>query len=324
MALQKREKKREGVTFLWYGESATGKTPTGLSFPNQALFDSDGGTKFYDEYDQNILTESNTLSFKEMNDDLDELEGDEELFNQVETINIDSATRYHENMKHAALKVVEQRARKGNRLIEGEGLSFKEYGVMGLHYDRFFARLLTYVKMGKNLSYVAEASDETESRTDALGNQISVKVGVKPNLPKGSKFDFDVVVQTFIKDGKSYGKIEKDRTKTFNIGDIVEMPNYKHWKVAIERAQQGKIRTKEEIKSFDQILSDEAKDLTNVAVDDADKIKDEITKIIIALPQAKQKEVQDAFTAKVGDAKYKSTSDLAKLKKYLDVAQSIK
>jgi hypothetical protein len=324
MALQPREKKSEGVTFLWYGESATGKTPTGLSFPNQILFDSDGGTKFYDEYNDNILTESNTLSFKEMNDDLDELENDVDLFEKIETINIDSATRYHENMKHAALKVVEQRARKAGRLIEGEGLSFKEYGTMGLHYDRFFARLLTYVKMGKNLSYVAEASDETESRTDAQGNQISVKVGVKPNLPKGSKFDFDVVVNTFTKDNKAFGKVEKDRTKTFNIGEIIEMPNHKHWLSAIEKSKLGKVRDKSDIKSFEQTLDEEAESLNGSAVKDADKIKDEIGKIIDSLTTEKKKEIVEAFTKQVGDAKYKGVSDITKLKKYLEVAKSAK
>ncbi|TVY09885.1 AAA family ATPase [Paenibacillus cremeus] len=323
MALQKREKKREGVTFLWYGESATGKTPTGLSFPNQLLFDSDGGTKFYEEYNDNILMESNTLVFKEMNDDLDDFESDEELFNQVETINIDSATRYHENMKHAALKVVEQRARKSNRLLEGEGLSFKEYGVMGLHYDRFFAKLLTYVKMGKNLSYVAEASDETESRTDAQGNQISVKVGVKPNLPKGSKFDFDVVVQTYTKDGKSFGKVEKDRTKTFNIGDIVEMPNYNHWKAAIAKAQTGRKITKEEIKNFDETLNAEAESLSNPEGNKVDELISKIDTIIATLSQDQKKELAKGLTDKFKTAKYKDVKDEKTLQAMYEYTKSL-
>lgn len=324
MALQKREKKCEGVTFLWYGDSATGKTPTGLSFPNQVLFDSDGGTKFYDEYNDNILSESNTLSFKEMNDDLDELENDDDLFEKTETINIDSATRYHENMKHAALKVVEQRARKAGRLIEGEGLSFKEYGTMQLHYDRFFARLLTYVKMGKNLSYVAEGQDETETRTDSNNNQVSVKVGVKPNLPKGSKFDFDVVVNTYTENGKAYGRVEKDRTKTFSIGDVIEMPNYSHWEEAIKKAQQGKVRNKEDIKSFEQTLEEEADSLNGVASNDLDKIKDEITSIVNGLTKTKKEEIAKEFTKELGDMKYLSVSDYSKLKKYLEIAKKYK
>lgn len=324
MALQKREKKREGVTFLWYGESATGKTPTGLSFPKQLLFDSDSGTKFYEEYNENILMESNTLVFKEMNDDLDEFENDDELFNQVETINVDSATRYHENMKHAALRVVEQRARKSGRLLEGEGLSFKEYGVMQLHYDRFFAKLLTYVKMGKNLSYVAEAQDETESRTDAQGNQISVKVGVKPNLPKGSKFDFDVVVNTFTKDGKSYGKVEKDRTKTFNIGDVVEMPNYTHWKAAIEKAQLGKVRTREEIKSFEETLDKEAESLKNTSGDNLDEIRSEIQKIIDSSSKEKQTNIANAFKEKFKTMRFKEEMDGKVLEGMFKIAKEIK
>jgi hypothetical protein len=323
MALQPREKKREGVTFLWYGESATGKTPTGLSFPNQMLFDSDGGTKFYEEYNDNILMESNTLVFKEMTDDLDDLESDEELFNKVETINIDSATRYHENMKHAALKVVEQRARKAGRLLEGEGLSFKEYGVMGLNYDRFFAKLLTFVKLGKNLSYVAEASDETESRTDAQGNQINVKVGIKPNLPKGSKFDFDVVVNTYTKDGKSFGKIEKDRTKTFNIGDVVEMPNYTHWKDAIAKAQLGKVTKREDIKNFDDTLDDEANSLNNPLGDKTSELITKIEEVINTLDKDQQKNLAKGLIEKFKTAKFKDVKDAKVLQGMLDFAKSL-
>lgn len=323
MALQPREKKREGVTFLWYGDSATGKTPTGLSFPNQMLFDSDGGTKFYDEYNDNILMESNTLVFKEMTDDLDELESDEDLFNQVATINIDSATRYHENMKHAALKVVENRARKAGRLLEGEGLSFKEYGVMGLNYDRFFAKLLTFVKMGKNLSYVAESSDETESRTDAQGNQVNVKIGVKPNLPKGSKFDFDVVVNTYTKDGKSFGKVEKDRTKTFNIGDVVEMPNYNHWKDAIAKAQLGKVTKREDIKDFDDTLDEEVESLNNPTGDKSAELVSKIESVIAGMEKETQKKLAAGLTEKFKSAKFKDIKDAKVLQEMLDFAKSL-
>lgn len=322
MALQKREKKSEGVTFLIYGESGSGKTPTGLSFPNQLLFDSDGGTKFYEEFNENILMESNTLVFKELNEDLDELDNDEELLEQVQTINVDSVTRYHENMQHAALKVVEKRARENSRMLEGEGLSPKEYGVMKLHYDRFFARMLTYAKQGKTLVFVAEQSDETENRSDGKGGTVNVKVGVKPNMPKGSKFDFDVVVNTYMKDGKSFGKIEKDRTKTFNIGDVVEMPNYKHWADAIARAKQGTVRSKDEIKTLDAQLDSEMDDL-NSGGNKTTAIIQKIETVIGKLPKEKQKELAKAFTDKLGSPMFKDVKDVSKLNEYLKVAETI-
>jgi len=324
MALQKREKKREGVTFLFYGDSGSGKTPTGLSFPNQLLFDSDGGTKFYDEYNSNIITESNTLVFKELNEDLDDFEQDDDLFGSVETINVDSVTRYHENMQHAALRVVEKRARENGRLLEGEGLSPKEYGVMKLNYDRFFARMLTFAKVGKNLVFVAEQSDETENRSDGKGGTINVKVGVKPNMPKGSKFDFDVVVNTYEKDGKSYGKIQKDRTKTFVIGDVVEMPNYSHWEQAIKKAQLGIIRNKDDIKSFDDTISDEVDNLNSGGSKVANLIS-KIDEAIASLPKEKQGQLAAAFkeNEKLGSAKFKDVKDIKKLEEYLRVAKSI-
>lgn len=321
MALQKREKKREGVTFLFYGLEATGKTPTGLSFPKQILFDSDGGTKFYGEYDKNILMESNTLVFKEMNEDLDDLERDEDLFNEVETLNVDSITRYYENMQHAALKVAEQRAMKAGRAVEAEGISVKERGVMKLHYERFFARLLTYVKMGKNLVFVAEQTDLNENRTDAAGNQTSVKVGIKPNMQKDSKFDFDVVVNTYTKDGKSFGKIEKDRTKTFQIGDVVEMPNYSHWEDAIQKAREGKIRTKDDIKSFDDTINKEVSSLKDESGDNVQEVRDQIQRIIDSSSKEKQTKLAEAFKANFKTMRFKEETNVKILEGMLKIAR---
>lgn len=268
MGFQKPEKFAEGVRFLLWGEFATGKSPSALSFPKQALIDADSGTSFH-SYD-NVLTKTNTLIFKELNEDLDELEDDDELFNQIQTFNVDSITRFAENQEHAALKVVEQRARKAGRLIEGEGLSFKERGVIKLHYDRFFAKMLNYVKLGKNLVFIAENKDKNETRIDSNGNQTFVKVGEMPNMQKKAEFDFDVVIYCYLDNGEPMGRVIRDKTNTFNPGDIIEKPNYSHWKEAIEKKQSGKKRTKAELDNFEDAIDKEAKHFASLDEDGTD------------------------------------------------------
>lgn len=256
MSFEKPEKFAEGVRFLLWGEPASGKSPFALSFPKQALIDADSGTSFHD--DSNVIVKTNTLVFKELNEDLDELEANEDLFNDVQTFNIDSITRFAENQEHAALKVVEQRARKAGRLIEGEGLSFKERGVIKLHYDRFFAKMLNYVKLGKNLVFIAESKDKNETRIDSFGNQTFVKIGDMPNMQKNSEYDFDVVVICYTENGEPKGKVFRDKTGTFKPGDIIDKPNYSHWKKAVEKRQQGKKRSKEGLKDFESSINKEA------------------------------------------------------------------
>lgn len=276
MAFNKPDKFAEGTTFLFWGEFGSGKSPCALSFPDQALIDADSGTKYYNY--NNVIQKTNTLVLKELIDDLDDLEAEEDIFNKIKTFNIDSITRFAENQEHAALKVVEKRALKQGRLLEGEGLSFKERGIIKLHYDRFFAKMLNYAKLGKNLIFIAEQKDENETRMDSNGNQTFVKIGDMPNMQKNTKYDFDVVVYFYLENGESKGRVERDRTGTFKPGDIINVPNYSHWKEAIEKSQSGKIRTKEDLVDFEKSL-DKDVDAFNALEDEPNKIKAIATEI---------------------------------------------
>lgn len=313
MPFVKPEKKREGIKFLIYGETGSGKTPFGLSFPNQALIDSDSGTNFYD--DKNVKLTSSTLSFKELNSDLDDLELEEELLEEIETFNIDSVTRFHENLQHAAMKVVEQRARKNNRLLESEGLSFKEYGNIKLQYDKFFARMMTFAKQAKNLVFIAEQKDKTENR-----NGTPIKVGVMPNMQKESEYDFDVVVRTYNKDGKPFGLIVKDRTGTYTVGEEIEKPSYDNWKDAITKAQKGKKRDKAEIQDYDEVIDNEAEEFDETG----DLIKDKISDRIKKLSREQKDKFIEEMDGQLGDHKFKNFTDKDKLQQTLDIVKSIK
>lgn len=272
MAFTKPEKVKEGVKILAYGDSGSGKTPFVLSFPHLALADADGSSTFYKNDCPNIEVMTNTGSIKEISEEFDDLESEDEVFNTIESIGVDSISRYYENLQHAALKVVEQRARKSARLVEGEGLSPKEWGVIKLHYDRFISKLMYYSKLGKNIIVVAEGKDEKEPVKQADGSVTYIKSGITYNSSKGAEFDFDIVLE-FTKDGKggSLAKVVKDRTRTFKVDEVVEMANYSHWKDTIEKSQSGRKRNKEEINNIDHNIDKEVEGFKEDSVEETVK-----------------------------------------------------
>jgi hypothetical protein len=322
LAFVKPEKKKEGVKFLVYGDSGSGKTPFGLSFPNIAHVDSDSGTTFYDK--SNVVITTNTLSLKELYEEVDDVERDDDLFESIDTFTVDSITRFHENQEHAALKVVEQRAISSNRLLEGEGISVKERGIIKLHYEKFFGRMMEIAKQAKNLVFIAEKKDKTEQKKDAIsGQSVSVKIGEMPNMQKNAEYDFDVVIKTYIKDGESHGVIEKDRTGTFKVGDEVVRPNYSHWADAISQAQKGTLRKKDEIQTFTDAINKEAEQHSISSGDRAVQLIDEITGVINELDDAKKTVLAEGFTKKFKTIKYKDIKDIAKLTDMLEFAKTV-
>lgn len=318
MAFQKPEKVKEGIKIFAYGESGSGKTPFVLSFPQLALADSDGSSIFYKDDCPNIVVMSNAVSINEVAEEFDDLESDEDLFDSVLSIGVDSMSRYYENLQHAALKVVEKRAKKNGRAIESEGLSVKEWGVIKLHNDRFQSKLLYYSKLGKNIIMVSESKDEKEAIKQADGSVTYIKSGITYNSSKGAEFDFDVVLE-FYKDGKggSLAKVIKDRTRTFPVDTVVEMANYSHWKEAIEKAQLGRTRDKSEIKTIDDSIK---KDVENFNVDEDEKkmikIVNEIKKI--AKEKSKAGVPNEDINDIVGKMKYETLDEAKRVLEILN------
>lgn len=321
MGFSKPEKRSEGTKFLFFGEAGSGKTPTGLSFPGVALVDADSGSNFYDM--RNVLATTPALSYKQLEEDLDELEMDEDSFKEIQTIAIDSLTRLHETLNIAMNEVAEDRAVNAGREAEAEGLSFREYGKIKTYYEKFYGRMVALAKQAKHLVFIAEQKDKTE-RTSSGEMK---KIGVVPNAPKDIEFDFDVVVRTFQdkvkKDGKTQmipkGEILKDRTGTYQVGDIVEKPSYENWKDAVEAALQGKKRSKQEIKT----ISEAAKDEISV-VDDGDSLRREATDYIKSFNDDQKNEAKEKLTEEIGSHRVDKVSDIKKLQKAVKILKTIK
>lgn len=325
MAFVKPEKLKEGVRILVYGQSGSGKTPFVLTFPKLALVDADSSATFYKDDCPNIVVMTNTGSLKEVSEELDDLEADEELFSEILSIGVDSISRYYENLQHAALKVVEQRARKNARLVEGEGLSQKEWGIIKLHYDRFMSKLMYYSKLGKNIIVVAEGKDEKEVVKQADGTLVFITKGITYNSSKGAEFDFDIVLE-FTKDGNggSLARVIKDRTKTFKVDEIIEMATYEHWKEAIEKAQSGRQRNKEEIKKIDYDIKKDIEAFNTVDEEERkiNKLVNEIKKI--ANEKVKKEKFTVAEVQKVFLHPKLEFTDVESAQKTLDAVKALK
>lgn len=317
MAVHKPEEIKEGTKILLFGPEATGKTPTGLSFPNIVLADSDSSSGFYKK--ENVLRMSDALSYKDLEADLDDIEMDDELFDSVDTFMVDSLTQYHNAMNIAMNKVAERRAINNGRDKEAEIMSFREHTKSKTYYLEFFSKLLAYVKMGKNLVCIAEQKDKTETIKGELK-----KVGVTYDAQKKAGHSFDIIVRTFLDDAEDgsgkipKGEILKDRTETFKVGDIIDKPHYSLWQEAIEKKQQGKQRSKDEIKTVREVSDEETK-----VLDDGESLRAEVLSIVKSLNNDGKVKAKEVLTEKVGTHEVNKINDVKKLQTALDLVKSL-
>lgn len=274
MALEAPQKKKRGLKILVYGGSGVGKTLFLLSFPKVAAIDMEDGMAHYLD-NPNISFIDVTTSYKDVVDDIEDIE--DEYFDQVNTIGIDSITKLYENLQHIAQKVAEKRARDAGRNPEGESLAPKDWNKIKQKYKELMSKLINLSGMGKNFVITAQVKDELEKSGDQF-----VKVGETFDAMKKADYDFDIVMQMYEEDGIKKGLIEKDRTNTYRNGDIIENPSYENWKKHIDeianlqsdkvfKEDQNEVMKKDEeefnseeyLKDYIKKIKDEATNLKN-------------------------------------------------------------
>lgn len=328
MSWKKPETKVSGTKIFIYGLEGTRKTRTALTFPKLAYIDTDQGADDYiSEFQDNIEMLSDATTFTEVNDNLDDIG---EFLDQIETIVLDTDTKVYENQQHTAMRVAENRAKKNNRLAEGEGLSPKEWGIINMNHDKMLHKLFEYKKDGKIIICVAEAKEQKESFQDNSGNTHFRTVGYMPNTAKGIKYDFDIILE-MVKDektGKFKGaKVHKDRTGTIEEGEIVENPSYEIWKDAIERKKQGNV--KEAKRNMEEDIDRDMKSFDFSDVEKIDQLKSDIDEVINSISQdedgAKLKsEIGKKFKEILQTTNnYKQIDDVKLLQRCLDSAKEI-
>lgn len=222
--LRKPNSRKKGLKMLVYGQSGTGKTVLGLSFPKIIAVDSEDGYAWYEGTDRakNIVGILDTQSFEDLSNLLDDLE---DSIDEFDTLIVDSETKIHENIQEALIEVEESRAlRKGKDVLDAN-LSIRSYGKIKQLESRLQNLKVKLASQGINIVSIAQAQDEMKD----MGNNKRIKIGEKPNMAKNAQFDYDVVLRLFVKDGKYMGIVEKDRTETYERGAEIENPSYANW-----------------------------------------------------------------------------------------------
>ena len=222
--LRKPNSRKKGLKMLVYGQSGTGKTVLGLSFPKIVAVDSEDGYAWYEGTDRakNIVGILDTQSFEDLSNLLDDLE---DSIDEFDTLIVDSETKIHENIQEALIEVEESRAlRKGKDVLDAN-LSIRSYGKIKQLESRLQNLKVKLASQGINIVSIAQAQDEMKD----MGNNKRIKIGEKHNMAKNAQFDYDVVLRLFVKDGKYMGIVEKDRTETYERGAEIENPSYANW-----------------------------------------------------------------------------------------------
>lgn len=244
-----------GGKVLVFGKQGTGKSTFVGTFPNINLVDTEDGQTYYLGKNKNIKGVMRTVSEKEVQETLDEL-NDEETLKTFDTIVIDSGTKLYENMQSAAYEVAENRARKQRNKgadidLDDINISQRDWGHIKRWNQQLATSYILFSEMGKWCVVTAHQKDEMRDATKAEKKALGVdkiKIGEIPDLAKKAEHDFDIVIQTFTEeneDGETIykAKILKDRTQVTKRGDILENISFDIWRENWEDTKKYGVKT---------------------------------------------------------------------------------
>lgn len=248
---RKPQSRKQGLKILAYGENGAGKSLFSLSFPDAAFIDSESKVGVYEEeYQDNIVGLADTAHYYEVIDLMENVVNDPSTYR---TLVIDSGTSIHNALSVAAMEQEEARARKKGGNIDDQTISMRGYGKIKLNNTRFNQYIAQASANGTTVIVTAH-KDDVFTGTDSN----KVKIGEKPVLQKNSGHTFDVILRHYKEKDMVTGKtkflveVEKDTTKTYEIGTVLEKASYENFKDYIEKSN-----GKEVVKtSYDKTIND--------------------------------------------------------------------
>ncbi|KRL08027.1 AAA family ATPase [Liquorilactobacillus hordei] len=312
---RKPNSRKKGLKVLVYGDTGSGKSLFGLSFPKIKVLDSEDGLGWYenDEEGKNILEIFDTQSFYDLEDVLEELKED----SNFGTFIVDSETKIHEDVQQALLDIDEKRAKQKGQNVLDANVSIRSYGKIKQIETKLQNSKIELASRGVNIVSIAQSVDIME---EVSANK-RVKVGEAPNMKKKADYDYDVVIRLFVKDQKFYGEIEKDRTKVTSVGEVVENPSYNIWKSKIEnKKNQGEIVNKNFVADSMKSKERYEEELDEMGLTD----KEKLTKFVNSLEKASdKKDFAGLLTSELG-IKTLSKASEEQLIKSLEMAEKFK
>lgn len=293
---------KKGLKILVYGDTGTGKTSFALTFPKSLILDTEDGYEWYEntEKAKNMAGIARSQSFDDLDDLLGQLDRDSSGYS---TFVIDSETKIYENLQEALLDVEERRARKKHRDELDANISQRSWGKIKQISLRLQNEKIRLASQGVNVVSVSQAADVMENTGDTM-----VKVGEKPDMHKKAKYDYDIKLRLFIKDGKYYGEVEKDRTDTYSVGTVLENPSYDNWKDRVEgKENQGTTKDVNFTESVDKSKKAYENELKSEM-----SFEERVRDYAAELNDAQKKEFVEKMIAIAGTAKAKDMTEEAK------------
>ena len=316
MSFRKPAENKIGGKFLAIGLPASGKSYFGLTFLNSACIDSECGLAFYENKNIEINGKKyNNIKLIDTTANLDDLE---EAINSIiegdlegiDTLVIDSETKFYVSMDIGATEVEEKKARQKNKEVDTRA---KWGRVKQISVKLQQAKISASAK-GINIVSVAQAKELIDDKTGKL-------LGYAPEAHKSLPFDYDVVLRFYTeKDTKTDGyryfaEVDKDRTGITKKGQIIENCTYDIWKNALD------IRVGEGLK--DTNYSKDLKSSINSTLGEAElqeELGAEALVLIKAFDKNKSSELREKMKEleiELKDLKVTPTNSLKELLKFL-------
>ena len=228
---RKPTERKVGLKVLVTGNTGSGKSVFGLSFPNTYALDSEAGLARYEgnEIGKNLLGIANTQSFKELENGIKEINKMVKSKDHgIGTLLIDSESKFYQNLQETCMTIEENKARKNGRDIMDANLSMRSWGKIRQISTKLQNMKIDLSTKGINVVSIAQVEDVKEKQGDNF-----VKVGEKPVANKNIEYDYDIIVNLFTEESNGLivyrGEIKKDRTGKTKVGDILENPSYDIW-----------------------------------------------------------------------------------------------
>ena len=213
---------------LAYGFEGTGKTLFALSFPDIILIDTEAGSTFYlsGEEGKNVKGVLRTQGYKKYEDALSEVARDWDKL-EMQTLVTDSVTKLRQNLSDTIINVDIKR-NKRNGMADAElnsNLSMRSWGKIG-EISKRHQNIKIDLSNNVNIVDIAQAKEIKDDNQQVID--------IRPDMDKSSPYDYDLKLFLFTKkdsDGttKFYARVDKDRTKKYKTGDIIENPSFALW-----------------------------------------------------------------------------------------------
>lgn len=316
MALKKvTERKRIGVKVLATGETNTGKSYFGLTFPDVGAVDSETGLAFYIGRDieiggkkyNNVQFVDETCSLDDMEENLDAIiEGE---IDGLGTFVVDSETKIYNTMVEASTEVEERKAKLAGNNYDQR----KMWATVKRINGKLQQAKITASAKGINVVSVAQGKFVKDEDTKTT----SWKIEAHNSLA----FDYDIILRFFTevdkktKEIRYFAEVIKDRTQITQTGDIIENCTYDIWQPAVEGMAGLNISEANFVKdtkdSKKSVLADAEK---------AEKVAKAITAILKSLEpeqQRKAKEKIDKLELNIRQLAYENLDALTELLEFI-------